>query len=83
MKNGRYQCKIYHAGRFHNINVDDYFPVSTYMVPVKQNGEKNNDENNNNMLNMYQISTQNTRERIDLLIKKLSFQEDKIIHDIF
>ena len=47
MKNGRYQCKIYHAGRFHNLNVDDYFPVSTYMVPVKQNGEKNNDENNN------------------------------------
>ena len=34
MKNGRYTVKIYHAGRFHNIHLDSYFPIKSQNVKI-------------------------------------------------
>jgi hypothetical protein len=46
-KIGRYSVKIFHAGRFHDIIVDDYFPIQTYEIKKKRNYDKNDTEENN------------------------------------
>ncbi len=34
MKSGRYTVKIYHAGRFHDIHLDSYFPITSKTVTI-------------------------------------------------